>query len=259
MENTTPRLILGLDISTTCIGMSLVLDEGICDMPKLLKMRYVAPKTKAKGIESLFIKRDLFEEFFTLEFSEYPITDVVIEEPLISSNNANTVATLIGFNRLIADSIYRRIHVIPSFISSYDARMFSFPELMSVRKYNKNGTPYTLKHVANDIRNKKIVLFGAYPFDIDKKTVMMDMVNKVYNDIEWLPGKKTQLRKENYDMCDSLVCALAYVNINHNGIEAPKMENVEYTDSNGERTYTYTIRIWDRKYDKKLITKIEPQ
>lgn len=254
-----PRLILGLDVSTTCIGMSLVMDDGHSEKPKLLKMTYVTPKPpkEIKGIEALFIKRDQFEETFAREYSEYAITDVVIEEPLISSNNANTVATLIGFNRLIADSIYRRIHIVPGFISSYDARTFSFPELVSLRKYNKRGEAYPLKHVMADVKTKKIVLFGAYPFDIDKKEVMMSMVNRLYPTISWLRGKNDALRKENFDMCDSLICALAYVNINRYGLQVPNL--IEYTvndvEGTDEKEIKFVTGIWDKTFNKKLICK----
>ncbi|KAA6368939.1 MAG: hypothetical protein EZS28_035534, partial [Streblomastix strix] len=30
---------------------------------------------------------------------------------------------------MISDSIYRYLHIVPQYISSYDARKFSFPEL----------------------------------------------------------------------------------------------------------------------------------
>jgi hypothetical protein len=62
---------------------------------------------------------------------------VVIEEPLLQSNNVNTVATLLRFNGMISKSVFDTLGVVPDFISSYDARKYSFPELMSVRKFKK--------------------------------------------------------------------------------------------------------------------------
>ena len=103
-------------------------------------------------------------------------SDVVIEEPLLSSNNVNTVATLLRFNGMISEAIYRIIGVVPNFISSYDARMYSFPELVSIRKYNKKGEEYPIEHIDDAIKKDNIVLFGAYPFDVDKKTVMMNII-----------------------------------------------------------------------------------
>ena len=156
---------------------------------------------------------------------------------------------------MISEAIYRIIGVVPNFISSYDARMFSFPELISLRKYNKKGEEYPLKHVNDAIKKDNIVLFGAYPFDIDKKTVMMNMVNEMYKDspIEWVLDKEGQLKKENYDACDSLICALAYVNINHHGVDKPIIENVVKEEMNNEVKISYTTKIWDRKYEKNII------
>jgi hypothetical protein len=50
---------------------------------------------------------------------------VVIEEPLLQSNNVNTVATLLRFNGMISKSVFDTLGV-PDFISSYDARKYSF-------------------------------------------------------------------------------------------------------------------------------------
>ena len=131
--------------------------------------------------------------------------------------------------------------------------MYSFPELVSLRKYNKRGEVYPLKHIKSAINAGNIVLFGAYPFDIDKKTVMMNMVNGVYKDIEWIYNKKGEIKKENYDACDSLICALAYVNINHHGIEAPIIANSSFEESDTQYIFTYQTKIWDRIYDKKIV------
>lgn len=261
MENTEnqiyPRIILGLDISTACIGVCVVKDNG-SDKPEILYLGHKTPKIsrKIKGIEALFLRKQIFEDEFIKEIAtSYTITDVIIEEPLLSSNNVNTVATLLRFNGMISEAIYRIIGVVPNFISSYDARMFSFPELVSLRKYNKKGEEYPLKHVNDAIKKDNIVLFGAYPFDIDKKTVMMNMVNEMYKDspIEWVLDKEEQLKKENYDACDSLICALAYVNINHHGVDKPIIENVVKEEMNNEVKISYTTKIWDRKYEKNII------
>lgn len=265
-ENTVyPRVILGLDISTACIGACLVVDDGKTDLPRIEILTHKTPKVprKIKGIEALFIRKQIFEDEFIKTLSGYGITDVVIEEPLLSSNNVNTVATLLRFNGMIAESVYRNLGVVPNFISSYDARTYSFPELVALRKFNKKGEEYSLSHVKKAIKDNHPVLFGAYPFDIDKKSVMMNMVNEVYPEIPWILDKNGELKKENYDACDSLICALAYVNINHHGL-AP----IDIVDcSIDEKTdpdniiVEYTTSIWDRKYQKKMLlakVKIEP-
>lgn len=255
-DNVYPRVVLGLDISTACIGASIVKDDGV-NKPKILKLTHVSPKVnnKIKGIEALFLRKYLFDDQFISGLKEYGITDVVIEEPLLSSNNVNTVATLLRFNGMISESIYKELKLVPQFISSYDARMYSFPELASIRKYNKKGEEYPLKHIKSAIEKNNLVLFGAYPFDIDKKTVMMGKVNELYDDIEWIYNKKGELKKENYDACDSLVCALAYININNNGIDTARIVNSEITETDDTYCISYNTKIWDKIYDKKIILK----
>lgn len=257
INNTYPRYILGLDVSTACIGVSIVKDDGE-NKPEILYLSHKTPTIprKIKGIEALFLKKQIFEDEFIKEIGEkFKITDVIIEEPLLSSNNINTVATLLRFNGMVAESIYRVLGIVPSFISSYDARTYSFPELIAIRKYNKRGDEYSLSHIKSAIKNNKIVLFGSYPFDIDKKTVMMDMVNEMYSDsgIEWILDKNGAIKKENYDACDSLICVLAYININRYGLNKPEIVDYEInTDENGT-IITYSTKIWDKTYNKQLV------
>ena len=256
-KNIYPRYILGLDISTACIGVCIIKDNGD-DVPEILYLSHKTPKIprKIKGIEALFLRKQIFEDEFIKEIAiKYPITDVVIEEPLLSSNNVNTVATLLRFNGMISEAIYRVMGLVPNFISSYDARMYSFPELVSLRKYNKKGIVYPLKHIKKAIKDNAIVLFGSFPFDIDKKSVMMNMVNDMYpeNSLNWVYNADGELKKENYDACDSLVCALAYVNINHHGVEKPIITGSAVTEEENEIKIEYTTKIWDRKYNKVLV------
>lgn len=258
-EKIYPRIILGLDISTACIGVCVVQDNGD-DNPEILYLSHKTPKINKsiKGIEALFLRKKIFEDECIKEIaSTYKITDVVIEEPLLSSNNVNTVATLLRYNGMISEAIYNHIGIVPNFISSYDARLYSFPELVSLRKYNKKGEEYSLKHVMDAIKKENIVLFGAYPFDVDKKTVMMNMVNEKYKDnpIPWCIGKNGELKKENYDACDSLICALAYININHYGLELPKILDSKKTELEDEIKIEYKTKIWGKEYNKVLLLK----
>jgi hypothetical protein len=80
------------------------------------------------------------------------------------------------------------------------------------------------------------------------------MVNELYKDngISWVLDKNGELKKENYDACDSLICALAYININHYGIEKPTIAEYKKEDTNDEVIITYTTKIWNRTYNKTL-------
>ena len=103
---------------------------------------------------------------------------------------------------MISRSVYEILHVVPEYISSYDARACGFPELMEIRKENKKGEPYDEKHLAK----AKPVLFGAYPYDVDKKEVIWEKVSDMYPQINWPYTKKMVLSKEAFDMSDA-VCA----------------------------------------------------
>ena len=262
-----PRLILGLDISTACIGIAIIYDDGE-SLPQIELISHVSPKISKdiKGIEALILRKEIFEENFLKKMDEVlsgiecplkKITDVVIESPMVyasGGSNAETVAQLLQFNGILSDAVYRVLHIVPSYISSYDARMHSFPSLLSIRKYNKKGVVYPLSHIKKDIRDNHLILFGSYPFDCDKKLIMMNCVSELYPDIPWIYNKKGELKKENYDSCDALVCALAFSNNQRYGIDMdPKITSSTIEETDEKTTIRYTVSIWDKLfYDKKL-------
>ena len=205
------KIILGLDVSTHCIGITVAEYDG--DDVKLIDVTHLMPKvsTKIKGVESLFLKNDIFYKKIS-DYKDYGITDVVIEEPLVGSNNINTVATLLRFNGMVSLSCYNIFGVVPYFISSYDARKFAFPELMSVRVFGKSGEQYPTKKIIKSLKDNNLTLFGSYPFDCDKKHILWNKVSELYPEISWIYNKDGELKKENFDASDSLVCVLGYVN-----------------------------------------------
>ena len=132
------------------------------------------------------------------------IDRVFIEEPLLRSNNVNTVATLLRFNGMICRSVYEVLNIVPEFVSSYDARKFAFPDLMQVRLFKKSGERYTDK----EIEKKNPVLFGGLPYDIDKKVIIHQKVSEIEPQVVWIYDKHNKLTKENYDMTDAYACVL---------------------------------------------------
>lgn len=194
------NLILGLDVSTKTIGIALFEDLGGSGKLKLL--HHVTPNIKPKPtdkLQELFEKARVFDEEFLNKYANVGITRVIIEEPLLRSNNVNTVATLLRFNGMIARSVYETLKIIPEFISSYDARKYGFPELMEVRKFNKKGEPYTEKEIAK----KTPVLFGGYDWEVDKKMIVWEKVADLEPQITWLHTRTKTLKKENFDMTDA--------------------------------------------------------
>lgn len=211
------NIIMGLDISTTCIGICLMEYDG--EYGKIIELTHVNPKVSKKisKIESLFLKKRIFQNEFLQLWKNKGVSRVIIESPLLQSNNVNTVGTLLQFNGMISDCIYEELGIVPEYISSYDARKYSFPELIAVRKYGKNGEPYKNDKIIKSIKNKNLTLFGGYPWDIDKKTVIQNKVAELFPNISWLYDKHNELKKENFDACDAYVACLGYLNKEKNG------------------------------------------
>lgn len=189
--------ILGLDISTKTIGWALFDLTG----SKLLELTHFSPKIKPQPedkLEELMKKADAFRKYVE-GYKDMGIVRVIIEEPLLNSNNVYTVGTLLRYNTMICKNIYDVLEIVPTFISTYNARKFAFPDLVGANDKGRN------------------VLFGGYPKDIDKKQVVWEHVNAVCADVNWLYGKTGNLKKENYDMADAATAVIGYINMNKSG------------------------------------------
>jgi RNase H-fold protein (predicted Holliday junction resolvase) len=183
--------VLGLDVSTKTIGWALF------DMisGELLELTHISPVPKPKEenkIKELFLKAEIFKQKL-IEYKNLGITKVIIEEPLLNSNNVYTVQTLLRFNTLISKEIYDTLGVVPEYISTYNSRKFAFPDL--VKENDKN----------------KFVLFGGLPKDIDKKMIIWELVAKREPQIKWQYTKNQTLKKENFDMSDAYTCCLGHM------------------------------------------------
>ena len=202
-----PEFLLSLDVSTSTIGIALFeIETG-----KLKLLHHVSPKVKPlpeSKMEELFKKVEIFEQEFLSNYTNFGITKVVIEEPLLQSNNVYTIATLLRFNGMISRSVYDTLGVTPEFISSYDARKYAFPELMAVRRFKKDGSPLNEKQITKN----QPVLFGAYDFNVDKKFVLWEKVCELEPQVVWLYDKKNKLKKESFDLSDAYVAGLGFMN-----------------------------------------------
>jgi predicted NBD/HSP70 family sugar kinase len=121
--------ILGLDISTKTIGWALFDMTG----SKLLELTHFSPKIKPQPedkIEELILKAEAFKKHL-LGYKDVGITRVIIEEPLLQSNNVYTIGTLLRYNTLILKSCYDVLGILPTFISTYNSRKFAFPDLVT--------------------------------------------------------------------------------------------------------------------------------
>jgi RNase H-fold protein (predicted Holliday junction resolvase) len=187
------ELILGLDVSTKTIGVSLSELGG-----ELLELTHISPKAKplpSSKTEELMKKADIFSIFID-KYVGMNIKYIVIEEPLLRSNNVNTVGTLLRFNGMVTKICYDKLGIVPEYISTYEARKNAFPELMQP---NAKGVK---------------VLFGSYPKDIDKKVVIWEKVAAREPNIEWQKDKNGNLKKEMFDASDAYCVSLAFMKKN---------------------------------------------
>ena len=139
INRTSPK-VLGLDVSTRTIGCALFDIKS----KELLELTHVSPVPKPKvenKIEELLIKSNIFRKKLE-EYVGMGITYVVIEEPLLNSNNVYTVGTLIRFNTLVCKEVYDVLGVVPEFVSTYNSRKFAFPHLV---QKNDKGNTYQLE------------------------------------------------------------------------------------------------------------------
>lgn len=180
--------VLGLDISTKTIGWALF----DIQTQELLELTHISPRSKVKTenkIEELISKSEVFKSKL-LDYVNLGITKVVIEEPLLNSNNIYTVQTLLRYNSFVTKVIWDVLGIVPEFISTYNSRKCAFPHLLQV---NDKG---------------KVVLFGGLPKDIDKKQIIWELVAKREPQITWQYTRNNTLKKENFDQTDAYCAVL---------------------------------------------------
>ena len=190
----TPK-VLGLDISTRTIGWALF----DIQTQELLELTHISPRPKMNKneddkLKELILKSEIMGEKLK-QYVNLGIVRVVIEEPLLNSNNIYTIQTLLRFNSFVFKEIYNILGVMPEFISTYNSRKFAFPELVQ----------------END--KKKYVLFGGLPKDIDKKMIIWEKVAKREPQITWQYTKNNTLKKENFDQTDAYTCVLGFMRL----------------------------------------------
>jgi RNase H-fold protein (predicted Holliday junction resolvase) len=183
--------VLGLDVSTKTIGWALF----DIQTKELLELTHVSPVPKPKEenkIKELLLKSEMFKSKLE-EYKNLGIVKVIIEEPLLNSNNVYTVQTLLRYNTLITKQIYDVLGIVPEYITTYNSRKFAYPELV---QQNDKG---------------KFVLFGGFPKDCDKKMIVWEKVAKLEPQITWQHTKNQTLKKENFDQTDAYTCVLGYM------------------------------------------------
>jgi RNase H-fold protein (predicted Holliday junction resolvase) len=184
--------VLGLDVSTRTIGWALFDVQS----QELLELSHISPRPKLKDNDDKILELLIKSEIFAEKLRQYVglgIVRVIIEEPLMNSNNVYTIQTLLRFNSFVFKEIYNILGIVPEFISTYNARKFAWPDFV---KENDKG---------------KYVLFGGLPKDVDKKMLIWEKVAKREPQIVWDYTKNNTLKKENFDQTDAYTCVLGYM------------------------------------------------
>jgi hypothetical protein len=195
------KYIWSLDISTTNIGSTLIDMKG-----KLIELKHLELKLgKDIPVENRYIhKSEIFRKYIE-EYKERilhelngEIIEIIIEEPLGGSNNANTVSLLYGFNGICSYILYKTFNIYPKKISVYESRKLFCPELVhtSKKKNRKTG-------------EIEIIQTLSFPPEYikEKKLYIWKKVCKLEPQIEWFYKKDSNEPKDMcFDMADSYCC-----------------------------------------------------
>lgn len=195
MEN--QKYILGLDISTSTIGICLFEDLGT--QGKLIKLTHLEPKINPippTQLERLKDKADMCIEKIIEMFKDYYITRIVVEEPLFNSINQKIALTLEMFNEYITSKLGLHFGLKVSYITVHQSRKFGLPELLS-----KKGS------LMSDFPSK----IAGLPKTKWQKFLIMYLVSQRFKGIKWILNSKLQICKKNFDRADSIVTTLGYM------------------------------------------------
>lgn len=111
-------VILGLDISTSCVGVCLLNDDGTKRLLDGIEFR---------GCDTLFEKADVVAAYFTNLRAQSPLLDrIVVEEALLGfragMSSATTITTLIRFNGIVSFITREMWGRVPEYLSAAHAR-----------------------------------------------------------------------------------------------------------------------------------------
>lgn len=178
-------MTLGLDISTSCIGIS-IFDEDV----KLMSLSFI----KLKG-ETLFEKVDEFIAFMEEnQYDKFLIKNLAVEEPLKvfkgKFSNADTIQKLTAMNYMVSYWCYNNYDILPTHWNVQTIRKIAFPDLSLPKK------------------------------EANKKHKVWEKVLEREPQINWIYSKRThKLMTENYDMADAYAVALCDITARKKALE----------------------------------------
>lgn len=155
------KYIWSLDISTTNIGMVLWNMNG-----KLIEFKHLELKTdKNTPVENRDLHKTETFKKYVLDYKEHvankhlgEVVQVIVEEPLGGSNNANTVSLLYGFNGICRYILANIFGIYPMKISVYKSRKVFCSELVKIT-YVKGERKETLSFPPEYRKEKKLYIW----------------------------------------------------------------------------------------------------
>lgn len=178
-------MTLGLDVSTSCIGLSIFDEDG-----KLMSLNHI----KLDG-ENLFEKMNSFICFMEEnEYDKFRIKYLAVEEPLKAFkgkfSNADTIQKLTAMNYMVCFWCYKNYELTPTHWNVQTIRKIAFPDLLLPKK------------------------------ETNKKHKVWEKVMEREPQINWVYSKRThKLSTENYDMADAYAVGLCNINANKNALK----------------------------------------
>ena len=141
-------MILGLDISTSCTGWSVLTPEG-----KLASMGYI-PLNK---LGCLFSKADVVSKFASDTNLFQDITHIFIEENLQAFrpglSSAKTLITLARFNGIVSYVVKKEFNLLPVYLNVNSARKSLGIKLVRGKKAEKSTKEQVLDWVDGELDN----------------------------------------------------------------------------------------------------------
>jgi hypothetical protein len=196
------RFIMGLDVSTSTIGISIFSENG-----ELYKLTHISPICKNKYAlkqDELLHKSYLFQSFLVdSEFTALPITKIIIEEPLIGAKGtAHVAAQLNQFAGMVFSCLRESFPDSEIFyLSVNEARQNALPELV------EKGSLCWAKKMPSNICGRKIKDY--------RKMAVWGQITQRFPEVIWNLNTRLFIDKKNFDKADSMIVAIGWMRKNN--------------------------------------------
>ena len=167
------KKILGFDVSSTCIGYSVIEIDN--NNIKFISCNYIKPIKNKSIIDRLAKTRDEIKKIIDTVKPDYIAIEDIISF-MAGSSTAKTIITLTSFNRMIG--------------------------LLAYDYLNKSPDYYSVITIRSNLKKSSKLLKNP------KKEEIPELLEKVLNiTFPWELNKKGKEKKENYDMSDGIAVA----------------------------------------------------